>query len=108
MEPNCIFCKIIEKQIPAEIIFENASVLGFKDISPKAPIHYLFIPKKHLASLAETPKEDLSVLCDIYSAIQEVTKKEGVDKSGYKTTIHTGKGGGQIVFHLHVHLLAQK
>lgn len=108
MELDCIFCKIVEKKIPATIIFENESVIGFKDINPQAPIHYLFIPKEHFTSLATVPKNKIQIMEELYSAIQEITVKEGVAEKGYKTVIHTGKGGGQIVFHLHVHLMAHK
>lgn len=105
-DPNCLFCKIIDRKIPSTAVFENETVYAFKDIHPKAPVHYLFVPKDHHESLAHVPRAKLSVLTEIFSAIQEVTEKEGVAKTGYKTVIHTGKGGGQEVFHLHVHLMA--
>lgn len=106
LDPQCLFCKIIEGKIPSQKVFENESVLAFKDIQPKAEIHYLFVPKKHIESLASVSQNEVDVMMRLFSAIKEVADKEGITSRGYKTTINTGKGGGQVVFHLHVHLLA--
>ena len=90
-----------------QVVFENDDVLVFKDIHPKAPIHYLFVPKEHFSTFAEVPKSKMDVMTKIGLAIQEVSEKEKLVSRGYKTLINTGKGGGQEVFHLHVHFLCQ-
>ena len=103
---DCIFCKIIKGEIQSKKIFENDKVLGIKDASPVAPVHYLFLPKAHLASLAEI--KDFSIISEIFSALASVAKEEGIDNKGYRTVINTGQDGGQTVFHLHVHLIGGK
>lgn len=103
---DCLFCKIIEGKIPSAKVFENEWVFAFKDIHPQAPTHYLFIPKEHFKSLAEIPADKVDVMAQLFSAIKTVADKEGLSKKGYRTTINTGREGGQAVDHLHVHLLA--
>lgn len=105
---NCVFCKIIKKQIPSTVIFESDNILGFKDINPAAPTHYVFIPKKHIKSLSEIGPEDTGVLGELFLAIKKTAEKEGFSERGFRTTINTGKEGGQTVFHLHAHFLAGK
>ncbi len=103
---DCLFCKIVAGQLPATKIFENEKILGFKDIQPKADVHYLFVTKEHFHSLADIPAEKMSIMTDLFLAVKDVTEKDNLVNQGYKTVIHTGAGGGQIVFHLHVHLLS--
>ncbi len=103
---NCIFCKIINNQLPSTQVFENENVLAFKDIHPTHETHYLFIPKKHYSRLDQIPDSEISVMADLYQAINSVAKKEGLDQAGFKTVIHVGEGGGQVVFHLHIHLIS--
>lgn len=105
---SCVFCKIIEGTIPSHTVFENEDVIAFKDIHPAHEIHYLFAPKKHIESLAEFKANQTDVIAQIFSAIFTVTKKEGLDQKGYRTMINTGEGGGQEVFHLHVHVMSGK
>jgi histidine triad (HIT) family protein len=102
---QCIFCKIVNKEIPADIIFENEKIIVFRDINPKAPVHFLVVPKKHISSLNEIEKEDKELFGEIFFVVKETAKKVGVFESGYKTVINVGKGGGQEVPHLHIHLL---
>lgn len=100
---NCIFCKIANKEIPADIIYEDDTVLAFKDIKPSAPFHYLIVPKQHIDSIArleENHKEDLAAI--IYGA-KEVAKNLGL--KGYKLVFNVGREGGQLIDHLHLHLL---
>lgn len=104
---DCVFCKIVRGEIPSKKIFENEHVVGIVDIQPAAPIHYLFLPKKHIPSLNEVSK-NADEMKYLFSAIKEVADREGISQSGYKSLINTGKGGGQIVFHLHVHLMSGK
>ena len=101
---DCIFCKIIDKKIPAEIVFENEHFLAFKDIHPKAKVHWLLIPKKHLESLAHQESGDLQLMGELTQLLPVLAKKAGLD-TGFRTIINTGVGGGQEVFHLHYHIL---
>lgn len=100
---DCIFCKIVAKQIPASIVYEDDKVLAFNDIAPQAPVHVLVIPKEHVASLAEV--KDHSVLSDIFRVVNKIAIEKGVDQSGFRTVINNGRAAGQAVGHLHVHLL---
>lgn len=100
---NCIFCKIIAREIPADIIYEDDNVLVFKDIHPKAPTHLLLVPKQHVDSLAQLTEKDGEIAAHLMLSLPRVAAKVGL--KGFKTVINTGKEGGQIVFHLHAHLL---
>lgn len=102
---NCIFCKIIDKKIPSKTLLEKEETIVFQDIEPKAPIHYLVIPKKHIASLNEVKKEEKELLGELMLTAREAAEKLGIKDDGYKLAVHTGEGGGQEVFHLHVHLM---
>jgi len=103
---NCIFCKIIEKTLPAKIIFENKDFLAFHDINPKARFHVLVVPKKHISSLESLKKEDREVIGQVFFVIQKIAKKLRLNKKGYKIAINVGKKAGQLVDHLHFHFLA--
>jgi len=103
LKDDCIFCKIIKGIIPSKKVFENDKVLGFRDISPAAKVHCLFVPKQHVNSLADLENYDL--LSDLYAALVEVARNEGLDETGFRSVINTGEHGGQTVFHLHVHLI---
>ena|SRR3989344_5637154 len=104
-ENDCIFCKIIKGEIPSHKVFESESVLAFKDINPKAPVHILVIPKKHIKSLIEIKSEDKNLLADLLYSLTEVAGKLNLDDYGYKVVANNGKSAGQLVFHLHFHLL---
>lgn len=99
---DCIFCKIVKKELPTKIIFENEDFIAFNDIKPVSPTHVLVIPKKHYKSLIET--EDNSLLGRLLASIKEVAKQEGLNE-GFRTVINTGDNGGQTVHHLHAHVL---
>ena len=103
---DCIFCKIIKKEMPAEIVYEDSQIIAFKDIQPAAPIHILVIPKKHIPSLVELKKEDEILIGKIYSVINIIANNQGIDKKGYRVIVNCGIDGGQEVGHLHFHLLA--
>src|ERR1017187_5487247 len=105
---DCLFCKIVDGRIPSDKIYEDENVIAFKDISPMAPVHYLFIPKKHYSSLAHVPVDEAGVMADIFKAIIKVTNEKGIADDGYRSAINTGLRGGQSVFHLHVHVMAGK
>lgn len=102
---DCLFCKIIIKEIPAKIIFENERLLAFDDIAPRAPHHKLIIPKKHIATLNDVEEQDAVLLGEMLIAAQKLAKDLGIDKEGYRTVLNCNQGAGQTVFHVHVHLL---
>ena len=103
---NCIFCKIIKKEIPSQILYEDDEILAFRDINPVAPIHILVIPKKHITSLSEMEDGDEKIIGKIYKIINEIAEKQGFKENGYRVIVNCGKDGGQEVGHLHFHLLA--
>ncbi|MFS1513530.1 histidine triad nucleotide-binding protein [Chengkuizengella sp. SCS-71B] len=102
---SCIFCKIVEGELPSKKVFENELILAFHDIQPEAPVHILFIPKKHIPSMNEITPEDVEAISEIHLAIKKVAKELNVDESGYRIVNNCGQNGGQLVPHLHYHLL---
>lgn len=105
---DCIFCKIIKRDVPADVVYEDEEIIAFKDIQPAAPVHILIIPKKHIPSLVQLEKEDEQLVGKIYTVINEVAHLVGVKEKGYRVIVNCGKDGGQEVQHLHFHLLAGK
>lgn len=103
---DCIFCKIIRKEVPSEIVYEDNEIIAFKDINPAAPIHILVIPKKHIKSLVDLKKDDEMLVGKIFTVINKVAESEGVNEKGFRVIINCGEDGGQEVGHLHFHLLA--
>ena len=104
---ECVFCKIIAGEIPSERVFENDSVLAFRDIAPQAPVHILVVPKEHITSVADITAVNSSLVAKCYEAIAEISEKEDL-KSGFRVITNSGADGGQTVFHLHFHLLGGK
>ncbi len=102
---STIFKKIIDKEIPADIVYEDDICLAFKDIDPKAPTHVLIIPKKEIPSMAEISEEDKDNLGHLLVTASKVAKDLGVSESGYRLVANTNSEGGQEVYHLHIHLL---
>ena len=102
---DCLFCKIIEKIIPADIVAENENVLAFKDIDSKAPTHILIIPKNHIESTLELTGDNINILGEMGLMANNIAKTEGIDEAGYRWVINTGINGGQSVYHIHLHLL---
>lgn len=105
---SCIFCKIIKKEIPANIVYEDSLILAFKDILPVAPVHILVIPKKHIESLIDLKKEDEKLIGKIYLCINEIAKSQGIYDKGFRVISNCGKDGGQLIKHLHFHLIGGK
>ena len=102
---DCIFCKIVDKKIPAQVVFENENVVAFKDINPNAKIHLLFVHKKHTENINEMVRHDVLHVMDVFSAITEYTEQTSLEESGFRIVTNTGKDSGQIIFHTHFHLL---
>ena len=102
---DCIFCKIAQGAIPCSKVYENDRVLAFDDIHPMAPVHVIIIPKTHIPTLMDVNSDTMVVFNDVVSAVQEVARIKGIDQRGFKTVINCNKEGGQVVFHLHVHVL---
>jgi len=102
---DCIFCKIINKEIPADIFYEDQDLIVFKDINPKAPIHYLIVTKQHIESINHLEKENISLIGGMFLTAKKIADKLGLKDKGYKLVFNVGRGGGQIVDHLHLHIL---
>lgn len=102
---DCLFCKIVSKEIPAEIIYEDEKVIAFNDINPQGPVHFLVIPKKHIASLDEIEAEDEALLGHIMKTIVILANEKGISDKGYRVVNNIGANGGQTVAHLHFHVI---
>lgn len=102
---DCIFCKIAAGEIPAEKVYEDDQVVGFRDLNPQAPVHVLIIPRKHIATLNDLTESDESLVGHMHRAAAKVAADEGLAERGYRTLINCNAEGGQTVFHLHLHLL---
>ena len=103
---DCVFCRIVAREIPATVVREDDATLAFRDLDPKAPVHVLVIPKRHIASVAETVSEDAPLLGRLVTAAAEIARAEGVAMDGYRLVLNSGPDGGQSVDHVHLHLLA--
>ena len=103
MSSDCLFCRVVRREIPATIVREDDATLAFRDIDPKAPTHVLVIPKAHVTSLNEA--SDAAMLGRLLLVARDIAATEGIDASGYRTVINTGHDSGQTVHHVHVHLL---
>jgi histidine triad (HIT) family protein len=103
---DTIFAKIIRREIPADIVYEDDEVLGFRDLNPQAPVHVLFIPKQPIATLDDADPGQAVLLGKVLLAVAAYARDEGLAERGYRTVINCNEDGGQTVYHLHVHLLA--
>jgi histidine triad (HIT) family protein len=104
MNADCLFCKIAAKQIPSKIVYEDDDIFAFEDIGPQAPTHILICPRKHFASLNEATLEDQALLGKLQLVAADLARKLNL-LEGYRTVLNSGRGAGQSVFHLHLHLL---
>jgi histidine triad (HIT) family protein len=102
---NCLFCKIINGEITATKIYENKHIIAFNDIDPKAPIHILVIPKKHIRSINELNSSDINLAGEIILAAKKIAKDQGVDSKGFRVVFNTNDDGGQTVYHIHMHIM---
>ena len=106
--PETIFDKIIDKSIPADILYEDDKALAFKDINPQAPVHYLVIPKKQIATINDISEEDEAVVGHLYTVAAKLAKDMGFADQGYRAVMNCNEFGGQTVYHIHLHVLAGK
>lgn len=102
---SCIFCKIITGELPTDKVFEDENILVFNDLHPRAPIHQLIVPKKHIASLNDLLEDDTYLVGTMIQTARNLAKKAAIAQSGYRTVFNCNKDGGQEIFHLHLHLL---
>lgn len=105
---DCLFCKIVKGEIPCNKIYEDDQVLAFDDIHPMAPVHVIIIPKSHIPTLMDVEVDEMDVLSSLFIAAQVIAEIKDVDRSGFRTVINCNKEGGQVIFHLHMHLLGGK
>ncbi len=105
MTNDCLFCNISQGQTATEFLFENDTLVVFKDIHPHAPVHLLIVPKKHIRSINDLTDDDRPILAEMIMAARDMAAKAGVSQSGYKLLFNVEKGGGQVIFHLHLHLI---
>ena len=105
---ECIFCQIVAGKVPSEVLYQDEKVIAFRDINPQAPVHLIIIPKNHIPSLIHLSEAQLPIIGRMVNAANELAKKEGISESGYRLAISCGKEGGQLVPHLHMHLLGGK
>lgn len=102
---NCLFCNIVAGEIPADIIYEDDSIIAFRDINPQAPVHILIIPKLHISTLNDLKPEHAELIGELILSAKDIAKKEGISDAGYRTGFNCNKAAGQTVYHIHLHLL---
>ena len=105
MEMDCIFCQIVAGKVPSEVIYQDEEVIAFPDINPQAPIHLLIIPKRYIPSLTHLSEAEAPLMGHMVNIANQLAKREGIFDSGYRLVVNCGKEGGQLVPHLHMHLL---
>ncbi len=105
MEKDCIFCKIVKGEIPSTFLYKNDDLVVFRDINPHAPVHILIVPTRHIRSVNDLTGEDAKIVSDMIMTGKMMAEKEGISISGYKLLFNVEKGGGQVIFHLHMHLI---
>ncbi|NNF99248.1 MAG: HIT domain-containing protein [Desulfobacteraceae bacterium] len=105
MHSNCIFCQICAEKTETEFLFENETLVVFRDINPHAPVHLLVVPRKHIRSINDLVDDDRGIISELISVAQSMAVSQGIHKSGYKLLFNVEKGGGQVIFHLHLHLI---
>lgn len=104
---DCLFCKIAKHEIPAKIRFENEEFIAFDDINPKAKIHILLVPKKHIPSVAALKDSDREMVGKLVLKARDIAREEGIDQSGYRLVSNSGTDAGQVVDHIHLHILGR-
>jgi len=102
---DCIFCKIVKGEIPSQKVYEDDSIIAFDDVNPQAPVHVLIIPKRHIDKISSVSLEDESLLGRMMLKAKSIAEDKGIDKSGYRIVVNCEKDAGQLVFHVHMHIL---
>ncbi|MCH5374916.1 MAG: histidine triad nucleotide-binding protein [Planctomycetes bacterium] len=102
---DCLFCKIVAGEIPAEFVYESDTAVAFRDINPQAPTHVLVIPRKHIATINHIDDEDKEIVGSLYTAAKEIAVVEGIAEHGYRAVMNCNEAAGQTVFHIHLHVL---
>ena len=102
---SCLFCKIIDKEIPSNILFEDEHVLAFEDLTPQAPVHILIVPKKHISTSLDIQEEDNELIGRMFRVANAIAKEKGIAERGFRTVMNCNREAGQTVFHIHLHLL---
>ena len=102
---DCLFCKILDGDIPCDRVYENDQVIAFRDVNPQAPTHILVIPHKHIPTVNDLTAEDKNIVAEMMLAAQAIAKQEGIEESGYRLVMNCNEGAGQTVFHIHLHIL---
>jgi len=102
---ECLFCRVIEKQVPAKIIYEDETAVAFEDINPQAPVHVLVVPRRHIATALDIGDEDKALIGHLFRVAAEIAKKKAISESGFRLVMNTNAEAGQSVFHIHLHLL---
>ena len=105
---DCLFCKIVAGEIPAEIVYESETALAFRDINPQAPTHVLVIPRQHIATINDIAEEHQALVGSLYTAAREIAAAEGIADEGYRAVMNCNESAGQSVFHIHLHVLGGK
>ena len=105
MQRDCVFCQIIHGEKPADFVYQGDAVVAFKDIKPHAPVHILIVPKKHIRSVNDLVEADRPVVSELIMTAKNLAEETGIARSGYKLVFNVERGGGQFVFHLHMHLV---
>ena len=103
--PDCLFCKIIKREAPASIVYEDDRVLAFNDINPQAPTHVLLVPKVHIATLNDLTPDNDAIVGELVRRAAAIAKERGIGEGGFRTVFNTNRGAGQTVFHIHLHLI---
>lgn len=105
MSQDCLFCKIVDGDIAADVVFESDNAIAFRDVNPQAPTHVLVIPRQHIATINDLEPGNESLVGELYMAARQIAADEGIAEAGYRTVMNCNEGAGQSVFHIHLHVL---
>lgn len=106
LDPDCIFCKIIDKKIPSKIVYEDDLAFAFEDVNPQAPVHILVVPKNHIPDIHSMTEADRNIVGHLFLTAKKIADQKGLDSKGYRMVINNGAAVGQTVFHVHLHILS--
>ena len=106
MSEECLFCRIVSRDVPASVVYEDEELLAFEDINPQAPVHVLVIPKEHVSTLNDLAEENTAIIGRMASTARRIATERGYAEEGYRLVINCNRSGGQLIFHIHMHVLA--